>query len=350
MIHFGILLTHLNQEKELVLSIAKKAADYDIHVFRFSPFHMVEENQLYGEQWINNSWVKVKINRLDFIYDRCFYPTRTFYEKYARRVLSLKQKIPFIGYGLPNKWLVYEALQKKPFIVPYLPSTYLVNDWNFMKDIMTKEHSVIIKPIAGAQGKGIIVLTKKDDQYFLKTAENPAALQKISEEDGCKLCLDLKNQYIIQPFLPLVKNGSPLDLRIYLHKNKDGQWIEAAKAFRKGEQKHFVANLAQGATIVPFENMKTMWSKEKWHDIHTALTNIINTVPLQLESYFLPLFDLGIDVGIDHDGKTWILEVNSKPGRKILFQNNDRKESYISTLLSYIQYLSHSNEFVQHKE
>ncbi|WP_026672518.1 YheC/YheD family protein [Alkalihalobacterium bogoriense] len=350
MIHLGILLTHLKQEEELVLSIAKKAADYDIHVFRFSPFHMVEENQIYGEQWINNCWVKVKINRLDFIYDRCFYPTQTFYEKYATRVLSFKKKVPFIGYGLPNKWVVYKALQKNASIIPYLPSTYLVEDWDIMKNTITKERSVIIKPIAGAQGKGIIILTKKDDRYFLKTTEQPSSLQTMSEEEGRKLCLDLKNQFIFQPLLPLIRNGSPLDLRIYLHKNKDGQWVEAAKAFRKGVQNHFVANLSQGATIVPFQNMKTMWSKENWQHLNAALANIIKTVPLQLESYFLPLFDLGIDVGIDHNGKAWILEVNSKPGRKILFRDLERKESYISTLLSYIQYLSHSNEFVQHKE
>ena len=66
-------------------------------------------------------------------------------------------------------------------------------------------------------------------------------------------------------------------------------------------------------------------------------------LPDQVEARFNRLFELGIDLGVDRNGQVWILDINSKPGRKIIeaLYPTQYHELHLAPIL-YCQYLSKS--------
>lgn len=64
-------------------------------------------------------------------------------------------------------------------------------------------------------------------------------------------------------------------------------------------------------------------------------------IPIHLESHFGRLAELGIDFGVDQQGKVWILEVNSKPGRSSFFKIGDviSARKSIENPIGYARYL-----------
>ncbi|MDP1465864.1 YheC/YheD family protein, partial [Klebsiella pneumoniae] len=64
------------------------------------------------------------------------------------------------------------------------------------------------------------------------------------------------------------------------------------------------------------------WQRETPHFNHVyisqEISDIISTLPAVLEETFQPLFELGIDLLIAGDQSIWILDINSKPGRKMV--------------------------------
>ncbi|MEH7544787.1 YheC/YheD family protein, partial [Neobacillus vireti] len=79
--------------------------------------------------------------------------------------------------------------------------------------------------------------------------------------------------------------------------------------------------------------------------IREELTYILNCLPTTLESAFMPLFEIGVDIGIAKDGSIWILDINSKPGRKVLLSTNpELQESLYTQPLLYGKYLSETDQ------
>lgn len=52
--------------------------------------------------------------------------------------------------------------------------------------------------------------------------------------------------------------------------------------------------------------------------VEQKIQHILRTLPRETEAVFERLFELGIDLGIDKKGQIWIMDINSKPGRKII--------------------------------
>lgn len=102
-----------------------------------------------------------------------------------------------------------------------------------------------------------------------------------------------------------------------------------------------VSNISAGASVSSYES----WCSEATHFNHyylkSEILDLLSILPTQLESMFHPLFELGIDIIIAKDQSIWILDINSKPGRKIIsLTNPDDMEALYEAPLAYCQYLS----------
>lgn len=75
--------------------------------------------------------------------------------------------------------------------------------------------------------------------------------------------------------------------------------------------------------------------------VEQKIQHILRTLPAEIEAVFERLFELGIDLGIDKKGQLWILDINSKPGRKIIqaLQPENMKDIHRAPL-QYSQYLA----------
>jgi hypothetical protein len=353
MITFGIMSLKINSEHEYLTEMAKRADIYGMECFRFLPSsinpitHMVSGKKFNPDSGL---WEEAECPLPSLLYDRCFYGDDEHSKQCMPIVSWLKSRndITFLGYGLPNKLELYESL-KNSILAPYLPNSKFVSDAGIVLTELAQHKKLILKPINGSQGYGIYYLKKQQKNYHVKTEKQKKIISRIFPNER-KLLQWLKpligqRKYLVQPYLELSNNElQPFDIRILLQKNETGDWTERGKGIRTGITGGLLSNLSAGGTVSDFDSwVTTLPAKTKDYFFH-ELDYIISNLTDVLEKMFMPLFEIGLDIGVAKNGSLWILDVNSKPGRKVILSTKpELQESLYLAPLAYGKLLSESN-------
>ncbi|PWA08530.1 hypothetical protein DCC39_14730 [Pueribacillus theae] len=325
MVSLGIITLHPQLESTYFKEMAKRAPEYRIQVFRFhpkdwDPHTNTVTGAYYDER--HDTWEFDVFPLPEFIYDRCFYSNNRSIERYYSIVKQLKEKATFLSTGLPNKWQVHLALQNDPFLSQYLPDTALLSSSEEAIEKLLHERQLVLKPDRGAQGKGIIFLKMTGSKVEVQThigGSTKTASYSIDRLNQWVHRILEQNQYIAQSFLELKnEENKPFDARVLVQKNRKGMWQEYGRGIRTGRIGSLVSNIHNGGKIVPFASWQSKQEPFIQKKIEKQMEEMIQKLPYVLERHFGRLYEIGIDIGIDQNGKCWLLEANSKPGHQII--------------------------------
>ncbi len=322
----GLMTSSLTSELRYFTQIAKSARKYDVDVCRFTPEQIDPDSRsISGEVFNKKSgrWEPDTLQLPDFVYDRSFHGLKRDNTRNKKNISWLKENIPFLGYGLPGKWELYEALKGSSLLQAFLPSTIKLANADEVWQQLELNESVILKPEYGARGIGIYHLQKKEEAVIVRlpaNAERPERTfrsKAIFSKWANKLLS--KYGYLCQPFLDLsTKEKEPFDVRILLQKNQQNRWIEKGRGIRLGHKEGITSNIATGGTVLELSEFERQYPGSVPKTAEQTIEHLLFCIPKEMESHFKPLFELGIDLGIDREGKVWILDVNSKPGRRTI--------------------------------
>lgn len=326
----GIMTLYETSERTYITAIAAEAKHHGYQCYRFIPKNIQpHNNEVNGEMYnaITEQWEQMTFPLPELLYDRCFYQEDDHSKKCKIITNWLKEsgKTSFLGQGLPNKLNIYATL-KNTKLAPYLvQSEPFTSAKTFMKQL--KKHSpLVLKPVYGSQGTGIYVIALEADTIVIRTDKHTKQVKQILPLHKAMAWLERltsKYDYLIQPFLFLVdQQNRPFDLRIFMQKDENGEWQERARAMRTGHENGIISNLSAGGSISPYEQWLERIPERQKSFLSAELTEILTDLPFIMETCFSTLFELGIDIGIDNDGGIWILDINSKPGRKIVIQTD----------------------------
>ncbi|WP_099362488.1 YheC/YheD family protein [Fredinandcohnia onubensis] len=350
MISLGFVTLYPNQEKGYATELAKRAPDLGIQLFRFTPTSIEPASEMIqGEKYneISHTWEKSLFEIPTYLYDRCFYSEDEVSKK-SQPIMNWLKKRPgnlFLGQGLPSKWEIYKILSQDEKLSPYIPSTEQALSSPTILRTLMKKHQLILKPEKGSMGKGIIGLFLHQDYVeAISKDANQLKKQQFTTRRDLKKWLDMiiSNQpYLSQTYLPLHDaDNRPFDIRILLQKNGHGAWIEQGRGIRLGLPEHLISNLGGGGETHSFESWTEKMSFNQRQLLSDNIHTIINRLPAVLEKHFDPLFELGVDLGLTKDGAIWILDTNSKPGRKVVIETSpEQEETLYTTLLQYCKHL-----------
>ncbi|RXT04807.1 YheC/YheD family protein [Ammoniphilus sp. CFH 90114] len=288
-----------------------------------------------------------------FIYDRCFYLGTKYnrtYKPQIDRLLSLKG-IRFLGVGLKGKWQMYQLVKNHPTLASYLPPTERVENLDQIQSWLQRYPSIILKPMSGSLGIGVMKASKSNSAIIVEgRGKNNVPFRK-SFKSFQSFCTFFKSRierwkYLIQPYLTLkTQHGVPFDVRLLVQKDGTGQWVTTGSAIRMGQSKSITSNLHGGGKAFSFHQfLEQYYTPVQAEKINSKIAIIERTLPKYLEKHHGPLVEIGIDIGIDSDQNVWLIEVNSKPGRQIFEQLQD-KEAVLKSQLSplyYAKYLMRS--------
>jgi len=331
------------------LGIAKKSLSYPIDLYLFSPKGTSPLNETVDGFYFNKetqSWENEAFEIPEYIYDRTYYQ-KDIQSQQAKAVvqwLKNQRHIRFLGYGLPNKWHLYEKLKKTP-ISPYIPETYLVTDGNHLLNLLTEHKDIIIKPVDGAHGFAIYHLVESQGGIVVRTTKKEGIREQSFQRKEIFIKwvnrILLQHTFICQKrILNLTKENAPFDLRILLNKNASGEWREFQRAIRVGEQQAILTNISRGASYKSYSDWMTLHDSS-WDYIEEELTDIMEEMPLLLEEHFSALFEIGVDIIIGEDQSLWILDMNSKPGHKVVDALGPEKlPSLYKAPLDYCEFLA----------
>lgn len=338
MLTFGLMTLNLAHEDSYFTEIAKRAQDLGVICHRFVPSHINPlteeiEGEIFSSE--KGQWQKDIFSIPTILYDRCFYG-EDFHSKQCKSIvkwLKMKREVQFLGYGLPNKWKIYEALAHTA-LAPYIPKTVAAQSPEIVRSYLHKWNKIILKPINGSQGNGIYVIEKQAKKWIVKTDKKAGQVMKVFEEELPfqqwleKICS--KKEFILQPFLNLTtEKHEPFDIRSLLQKNKKGEWRRIGTGIRIGQKDGIISNLSAGGNVLSYESWLEQVEPSYRKFITEEMDDLLTTLPLVMEKEFPPLFELGIDIGMAKDYSLWILDINSKPGRKVLLKNDPKLKDFL---------------------
>ncbi|WP_341281553.1 YheC/YheD family protein [Paenibacillus sp. FSL H8-0537] len=218
------------------------------------------------------------------------------------------------GRQLASKWAKTAVLLSHAGIAPHIPPTRRYTGEN-LRSMLQTHQMVVIKPVRGAGGHGVIKVTQDGSASYSYTYY--AVKKHFSSFNALKSALDKQRKgrpYIIQKGIRLASVGSrPIDYRVKYVKTATG-WVYRSMVGRIAREGLFVTNLCRGGTMVSAaEGIRRSISgaavrakKSKMRELTVQATQL-------LESRFPGIGQLGFDYGIDKSGKIWIFEVNTRP-------------------------------------
>ena len=351
MINLGILTLCPDEPSPYFNELGRFSQEASVSLFLFSPLNILPgSDQVQGYRYLPdmNNWTKETFNIPQMLYDRCMYSEKK-ESKDAKAIVSwlkTRKDITFLGYGLPNKWSLYEKLTGDPEISPYLPHTKKVSSAQQIIEEAMKHKDIILKPVNGAHGFAVYLIEYFQNTLIIKTTKNGRLITRklANPEESIPFFekLLIKHIFIIQPRLQNVNGeNQPFDLRVFLQKNEEGIWQERARGIRVGQANGILTNLSAGASIIPYSDWQSSQPGFNHPFLEREIDELLGKLPLLLEKNFFKLFELGIDLIIARNQSLWILDINSKPGRKLVaITNPESLPSLYKAPLSYCHFLA----------
>ncbi|NIK69915.1 MULTISPECIES: YheC/YheD family protein [unclassified Paenibacillus] len=333
-------------EPAFAQKLSEAAGRLAIDLYVFSPAEYEEKTgQLTAFRLRDGGWVKEPCPLPDILYDRCFY--RTAEERLLCKAVlaAIREQKPVttLNGSLPGKWEVYGTLRQDSALAPLLPSTIRLNRPDTLLRLLNSYNGeLFLKPSAGMQGKGAVhlKLSPSTREWIAagRTGSNLLFRHRFAHYSSLSRWIRRftgKASYIAQPYLRLADpNGNPFDLRVLVQKNGKGRWGVTGAAVRAGSTGSVTSNLHGGGTASqPADYLSLLFGEAKAERMMNEITEASLQAAEKLEHNYGRLAELGIDFGIEPDGRIWLLEVNSRPGRSSFQQSGDDEAARLSVEL-----------------
>ncbi len=312
--------------------------------FAFNPRDVnLDKEFIQGYTYSNKTWKKANYRLPDVIYVR--QPGYSISSNNLRKSL-IKKGCRFVNPANLGKWETHRILSQHPDLQTYLPETRLVSGFKPVEAMLKKYRAVYLKPIASSQGKGIIRVSRgrHSNVYVYQYQSNAGPVKgtafSLAELERSLKKIMGKASYLVQQEISLLRiQGSIADLRVMVQKNARGKWEVSGKAFRIGQAGAITSNISSGGSAGRIQELLA----NSFDDPH-EITRIIREVDflaveaaLCIEEHHSPIGELGIDIGVDQNGRIWFIEANLRPARKVFSMIGDL-ETRLLTVQRPIQY------------
>lgn len=221
-----------------------------------------------------------------------------------------------------SKWDIYRVLKENKELRPYLPKTRLFSKQN-VDTFLNRYHKVILKPIHGRLGYGVIKLSMlPKGKYKLEFEDYYAVLPTKHQMHKALIEKIGKEKYIIQQYIPLAKiNKQPIDIRVMLQRSATPEWTIwtiTGKAAKIASPGYVITNSATKVLPVKEAIMRSNIKKKTPNKTTSEINRVSLRTVEQLFSYSTKNYSaIGLDIGVDKKGNIWIIEANLKPNTSL---------------------------------
>lgn len=241
---------------------------------------------------------------------------------------------------LPDKWGVWQALRASPLLAKHLPETALLQHSHDLENWLAEYRSVYVKPVRGSGGNGVLAIRQVEAGRYLLTGKNNSPLTRGDLHMlASQLLASQKEKHLLQRGLPLLEiDNRKIDVRVYLHRDGDRNWRAIATVPRLGPHGKAVTNLAQGGQVRSLDWLAELAEEYNFDLPDQEDIEQVAIAGAEAVTRIRPtLAFLGIDLALDPAGGIWVLDINPRPGRKVLTPS-DRQRAF-QYLIAYVKSL-----------
>ncbi len=212
-----------------------------------------------------------------------------------------------------SKTKIAAILAKDKSLQPYLPDTFAYSSAR-LAQTMNKYVALFIKPASGSVGDGIVKLSRAGhDQWLVQWKKQ----QKLSGAKARALVhrVTAGKPYLIQEAVMLAQyRGRPYDIRVSVQKGLSGVWQITGMVGKVAAPGRHVTNVAKGGSV---KRCSALFKHSGLPPEETA--RAVARVSLQiaacLDRHLPRLADLGLDMGVDRNGRVKFIEMNGRDQR-----------------------------------
>lgn len=270
-----------------------------------------ENKKIVGKTLENNEIVEKTFDFPDVVQNRLAVK-----EEDMAAYLKLAEMVPFTSNRIGNKEFVYKVMSKIESLKKYLIEVKDLKNIDDLKQMCQTHEKVICKPTASNQGKGIISVQLKGEEYLVKKMDN--ALSMSGQELIDYFQQHLSKGYTISPFFKSETHlGQTTVFRMHLTRGKEGKW-QLIKFFPyvNLDKNIDITNGMLGALITTREQLfLEQYYPTSFEKINAELKLLFSEFTQNFQKqYAWRLDSIGLDLGINQQGEIFIYEVNVGPG------------------------------------
>ncbi|WP_017187198.1 YheC/YheD family protein [Alkalibacillus haloalkaliphilus] len=297
--------------KDFFKLLSQACAHYDLTLVYFSPKDVdMDRGTANGKVLVNDVWEEreVEIPRFIDVSNFCY--------KHRSVMNYLGQVSTLSSERIGSKAKLYKAIKESGefdhLIIPYITTDSPKDVFEFL----FQHQEVILKPKIGKKGEHIYKISFIDTNQFMISYETTERIFNREELINFLANLVTNKKYICQRYIHSYDNNqNPFDCRIRLEKNLNGNWEIAINLVRISSSQKVVSNVAQGGYVSELEAFLKVNYPDNWETIQKEINQVGEELPLHIEEVTgKTLNSLGIDIGIDQDGKPFLFEANTAPG------------------------------------
>ncbi|MEA4925823.1 MAG: YheC/YheD family protein [Syntrophomonadaceae bacterium] len=315
--------------------------------FGFNPYSINYHNRtIMGITYINGGWRKNVFPIPDVVYPR--------EGGYSYTSLRVRKKLEnmgckFINPPLVGKWQTHKVLSSSLSVSQYIPDTRRVNSFRQIEQMLQKYGAVYLKPVTGSQGKNIIKVGREHSnykyQYQINYRSREGTARNLKSLRQNLRGLMGRRSYIVQRRINLLQvNGNIADVRVLVQKDNTGYWTITGKAFRVGKRGSITSNISGGGSGQKIPAVLNRYFPDPMtrNRIIDEIDYLALEIAKEMEKNMPAIGEMGVDIGIDRNGRIWFIEANLKPARQVFVmigEKNTRRMAVVKPLL-YARYLA----------
>jgi hypothetical protein len=294
-----------------------------------------------------NRWEKKIFPYPDIIYKRGLV-TGSLKQKlslFEKQLKKLKVKHLNYPYGF-NKWEVYEKLKKEETLLPHIPKTIIYQTADDLNSMLNECNTVYLKACRGGRGKQVIRVKKLPKGYeYRYYIDHQLTVQKASTFHAlvAKIMGFYRGRkFIVQEAIDLINiDHRIVDMRAELQRNSKGEIILAAIPVRVSKENAPITTHADSYTFEYFYETFMNYSPAAIDELKEKITQFLIAVYQAIEKAYGPSGEIGIDLGLDKQGRLWFIECNSRSMKVSFFKAYDDETILKSfeNLLGFGKYL-----------
>lgn len=310
---------------------------------------------LWGWTYEENDWVKRRFPLPHVIYNRISSRKIERSSLYATLKKNLaKEQIILFNQTFLNKWDTYVTLASQDELKKYLPHTVHFDGRASLKEMLKKYPVLYLKPVHGSLGRGIYKLMRAPSGF--QVIYNTLAGEMVRYFFSLKslvvfLSKRIKRPYILQEGINLLNvEGGPVDFRVLMQKNGNGQWQVTSLVARIGGQNQIVSNISRGGKMARVLPTLKCCGVAHPKELRSKLASLAKQAAQTIDQGKGGLFgELGVDLAVSTQEQIYILEVNAKPSKttEALPTQGKKVRPSVRHLVDYTIYLSRLRDEVE---
>lgn len=275
------------------------------------------------------------------------------YRKRVKEYLRLRHRklFTYANSTFSKKWRITELLSNEEQVKRWVPETVMYSAAK-LRYMLGQHRLLYIKPGNGTGGRSILKVASRAQGFDVLGRDKRLAKRSfhLKSADSLENWVNkwVREQrirdgnFMIQQGLNLaLVSNRVADVRLLIQKNQHGVWSVTGCGVRMGASNSSTSNLHGGGKALAFETFMTKrFGANQANQIQRECHQLAYATAETLEKHFGRMIEFGLDIGVDVNGRIWLIEVNPKPGREV-FREMGRLDTYTEAIRKPIQFALH---------